>query len=60
MKNNNLHIVSFNIPDSPDNGGGIDIYYKIKNLSNAGIKKMHRNKINELPLYLPISASMNL
>ena len=38
LKKNQLHIVSFNIPDPPNYGGVIDIYYKIKCLSKAGIK----------------------
>ena len=33
-----LHIVAFNIPSPPDYGGVIDIYYKIKALSKAGIR----------------------
>ncbi|MFO7933038.1 MAG: glycosyltransferase family 1 protein [Bacteroidales bacterium] len=32
-----LHIVSFNVPDPPDYGGVIDIYYKVKALKEAGI-----------------------
>ena len=32
-----LHIVSFNIPYPPNYGGVIDVYYKIKALSNLGI-----------------------
>jgi Glycosyl transferases group 1 len=31
-----LHIVSFDIPEPPDYGGAIDVYYKIKALSEAG------------------------
>jgi len=38
IKVNNLHIVSFNVPDPPNYGGVIDIFYKIKYLSKAGIK----------------------
>lgn len=34
--NRNLHIVSLNVPYPPDYGGVIDIYYKIKTLSNLG------------------------
>lgn len=33
-----LHIVSFNVPDPPDYGGVIDVFYKIKALSELGIK----------------------
>jgi hypothetical protein len=33
-----LHIVAFNIPYPPDYGGVIDIYYKVKALSRAGIR----------------------
>jgi len=36
--NNQLHIVSFDVPYPPDYGGAIDIYYKIKALSELGIK----------------------
>ncbi|MGQ7869432.1 hypothetical protein [Sunxiuqinia sp. sy24] len=32
-----LHIVSFNIPDPPDYGGIIDVYYKIRSLAQADI-----------------------
>jgi hypothetical protein len=37
IDNRNLHIVSLNIPYPPDYGGAIDIYYKIKALSNLGV-----------------------
>lgn len=33
-----LHIVSFAIPDPPDYGGIIDVFYKIKHLAAAGVK----------------------
>lgn len=33
-----LHIVSFNVPYPPNYGGVIDVFYKIKALSEAGIK----------------------
>ena len=33
-----LHIVSFNVPYPPDYGGVIDVFYKIKALSELGIK----------------------
>tara|TARA_R110002050_G_scaffold187015_2_gene321374 strand:+ start:12256 stop:13368 length:1113 start_codon:yes stop_codon:yes gene_type:complete len=32
-----LHIVSFNVPDPPDYGGIIDVYYKLKSLAQANI-----------------------
>jgi len=32
-----LHIVSFNIPDPPNYGGIIDVYYKLKHLAQADI-----------------------
>jgi len=38
MPSQYLHIVSFNIPYPADYGGVIDIYYKIKALSQAGIR----------------------
>ena len=36
--NKHLHIVSFNVPYPPDYGGVIDVFYKIKALSQLGIK----------------------
>ena len=36
--NNQLHIISFNVPYPPDYGGVIDVYYKIMALKEAGIK----------------------
>lgn len=33
-----LHIISFNIPYPPNYGGVIDVYYKIKALSELGVK----------------------
>ena len=38
MASQYLHIVSFNIPYPPDYGGVIDVYYKLKALSNAGVR----------------------
>ncbi len=38
MPSQYLHIVSFNVPFPADYGGVIDIYYKIKALSQAGIR----------------------
>ncbi|WP_299577550.1 glycosyltransferase [uncultured Sunxiuqinia sp.] len=32
-----LHIVSFNVPDPPNYGGIIDVYYKIRSLAQANI-----------------------
>ena len=31
-----LHIVSYDVPYPPDYGGAIDLFYKIKSLSEAG------------------------
>ena len=36
MENNRLHIVSFDIPYPADYGGVMDIFYKVKALSEAG------------------------
>ncbi len=33
-----LNIISFNIPDPPNYGGIIDVYYKIKAIANLGVK----------------------
>lgn len=33
-----IHIVSFDVPAPPDYGGVIDVYYKIKSLSESGVK----------------------
>jgi glycosyltransferase involved in cell wall biosynthesis len=33
-----LHVISFNVPYPPDYGGVIDVFYKIKALSELGIK----------------------
>ncbi len=38
MHSNYLHIVSFNIPYPADYGGVIDVYYKLKALSKAGVR----------------------
>lgn len=38
MKEQHLHIVSFDIPYPPDYGGVIDVYYKIKALHQLGVK----------------------
>lgn len=37
MKNNRLHIVSFDIPYPADYGGVMDIFYKVKALHEAGM-----------------------
>ncbi len=34
----NLHIIAFDVPYPPNYGGVIDIFYKIKSLSESGIK----------------------
>ena len=36
--NKKLNIVSFNVPYPPDFGGAIDVFYKLKALSEAGVK----------------------
>lgn len=36
MENNRLHIVAFDIPYPADYGGVMDIFYKVKSLSEAG------------------------
>jgi hypothetical protein len=33
-----LHLVSFNVPDPPDYGGVMDVFYKIKSLAELGVK----------------------
>ncbi len=37
-ENKHIHIVSFNVPYPPNYGGVIDVYYKIKALSDLGVK----------------------
>lgn len=32
-----LHLVSFNVPDPPDYGGVMDVFYKIKSLAGLGV-----------------------
>jgi len=45
-----LHIISFDIPYPPDYGGVIDVYYKIRSLSNAGVKiHLHCFEYNRKP-----------
>ena len=36
--NKKLNIVSFNVPYPPDFGGAIDVFYKLKALSEAGVQ----------------------
>ena len=54
---NKLHIISFDIPYPPNYGGVIDVFYKIKELSNLGIEiylhsfYSHENKQPELKKY---------
>ena len=36
--NDHLHIISFDIPYPPDYGGVIDVFYKIRTLSEEGVK----------------------
>ncbi|MEO8146541.1 MAG: hypothetical protein ABI723_02835 [Bacteroidia bacterium] len=38
MKEQHLHIVSFDIPYPPNYGGVIDVFYKIKSLHQLGVK----------------------
>lgn len=38
MQRIKLHIVAFDIPFPPDYGGAIDVFYKLKNLSEAGVE----------------------
>lgn len=47
MWNNRLNIVSFNVPYPPDFGGAVDVYYRLKSLSEAGVKIcLHTFKYN--------------
>lgn len=38
MKSNKLHIISFSIPYPANYGGVIDVFYKLKSLSEAGVE----------------------
>ena len=38
MSESELHIVSFDIPDPPDYGGVVDVFYRIKALAVLGVK----------------------
>jgi len=55
--NKEIHIVSFNIPYPPNYGGVIDVFYKIKTLSNLGVNihlhcfKYDRPESQELEKY---------
>jgi hypothetical protein len=57
MKDQKLHIVSFDVPFPPDYGGVIDVFYKIKTLHEEGVKiflhcfEYGRGKQNELKKY---------
>lgn len=57
MKDQKLHIVSFDVPFPPDYGGVIDLFYKIKSLHEEGVKiflhcfEYGRGKQNELKKY---------
>jgi hypothetical protein len=54
LQNKQLHIVSFNIPFPANYGGVIDVFYRIKALSTAGVKihlhcfQYDRNEADEL------------
>lgn len=38
MGNKNLHIIAFNVPYPADYGGVIDVFYRLKAISEAGVK----------------------
>jgi len=38
LSDRDLHIVAFDVPDPPDYGGVIDVFYKIKALAKLGVK----------------------
>jgi len=44
-----LHVVAFNVPYPPDYGGIIDIYYKLKALSETGVKIILHAWVYERP-----------
>ncbi|MGU3374525.1 hypothetical protein [Chryseobacterium sp. M5A1_1a] len=44
-----LHIISFNYPYPPSYGGIIDVYYKIKALSDLGVKIHLHCFVNQIP-----------
>lgn len=37
LPTHSLHIIAFDVPEPPDYGGAIDVYYKIKALAKAGV-----------------------
>ena len=45
-----LHIISFNYPYPPSYGGIIDVYYKIKALSDLGIKIHLHCFVDKIPV----------
>jgi len=57
FKENYLHIVSFDVPYPADYGGVIDVFYKIKSLSECGVKiilhcfQYGRKTVSELEKY---------
>lgn len=58
MEDKHLHIISFDVPYPPNYGGVIDVFFKIKTLSEAGIKiHLHcieypgRDRADELKKY---------
>ena len=44
-----LHVISFNYPYPPSYGGVIDVYYKIKALSDLGVKIHLHCFVNQIP-----------
>ena len=38
MKEQELHIVSFDVPFPPNYGGAVDVFYKIRALHKLGVK----------------------
>ncbi|MEI6885044.1 MAG: glycosyltransferase family 1 protein [Bacteroidota bacterium] len=50
MSEIHLHIIAFDIPYPPDYGGVIDVYYKVKSLSEAGVNiHLHCFEYNRKP-----------
>jgi hypothetical protein len=72
MPGDKIHIISFDIPYPPDYGGVIDVYYKIKALSEAGVKiylhcyeygrgpSAELNKLVEQVFYYPRNTAKSL
>lgn len=53
MEENHIHIVSFDIPYPADYGGVIDVFFKIKALSECGLKiHLHCFQYGRKPSYL--------